>query len=668
MRRAGWAIAFLCLSGVPAPLWAQDQVESYTPDFFAAARPATARDMIDRLPGFSFDGGGGSRGFSGNAGNVLINGQRPTSKTDSLSAVLSRIVAGDVERIDVIHGSAPGIDMQGKPVVANVIRKETPSTNVVAIANASYLNTGRTIPGAQLQYSHTEGQRSYDFSIRRDADYDGEMGEANITESTPGGAPVTTEETRRGSGGTIGLNGAVKLPLMGGDFATNATATQSEYSSGTLYDYAAGPQNYASTSHNQKGELGASYAVPLGETLLGLEMLQRLGHSVSTDLLDDSGANESYSSLRDSGETITRFTLRRPLSDSVTLEGGAEAAYNFLSGKSLYSQDGTVQELPSSNVDVSERRGEAFVQASWQLAKDLMLDTGLRAEYSQIGERGDTTLSRSFFYPKPRAVLTWTVDPDSLLRLRAERKVGQLDFGDFISSANLTQGQVTAGNPDLKPDQRWQYELAYEYHFWDQGALTVSLTHQDIENILDDRPLDDGTGTLYDVRGNIGDGRSDQISIDAVVPTGPLLNMLDGGRFSASADWRDSAVTDPLTGQTRRLAYQDPTSYNFSFTQDMQDWRSTWSVSYSNGWKEVGYRLAEIQHSLGSPSVSASWNYKPSPKLNMNVSVNNILVASRTRISDYFDGPRNVSPPLSREIESRYVRPRLYFNIRKTFD
>jgi outer membrane receptor protein involved in Fe transport len=668
MRRAGWAVVYLCLSGALAPLCAQDQVESYTPAFFAAARPATARDMIDRLPGFSFDGGDGSRGLSGNAGNVLIDGQRPTSKTDSLSAVLSRIVAGDVERIDVIHGSAPGIDMQGKAVVANVIRKETPSTNVVALANASYLNTGRIIPGAQLQYSHTAGARSYDFSIRRDADYDSEMGGADITQSAPGGPAVTTEETRRGSGGTIGVNGAVKLPLMGGDFATNATATQSEYSSGTLYDYESGLQNYASTSRHQNGELGASYEVPLGGTVLGLEMLQRLGHSVSTDLLDDSGANDSYSSLRDTGETITRFTLREPLSDSVTLEGGAEAAYNFLRGKSLYTQGGSVQELPSSNVDVSERRGEAFVQASWQMAKDLMLNTGLRAEYSQLGERGDTILSRSFFYPKPRAVLTWTMAPDSLLRLRAERKVGQLDFGDFVSSANLTQGQVTAGNPDLKPDQRWQYEVAYEYHFWNQGALTLSLMHQDIENILDDRPQDDGTGKLYDVTGNIGDGRSDQVSIDAVVPTGPLLPLLDGGRLSASADWRDSAVTDPLTGQTRRLAYQDVSSYNFSFTQDLADWRSTWSVSYSNGWKEVGYRLAEIDHSLGSPSVSASWNYKPSPELNMNFSVNNLAVASRTRISDYFDGPRNVSPLLSREIENRYVRPRLYFNIRRTFE
>src|SRR6185437_9911155 len=115
------------------------------------------------------------------AGNVLINGQRPTSKTDSLSAVLSRIVAGDVERIDVIRGSAPGIDMQGKPVVANIIRKETPSTALVAVASGTYFNTGRILPGAQLQYSHTAGPRSYDLSIRRDPNFNDQMGEANIT-------------------------------------------------------------------------------------------------------------------------------------------------------------------------------------------------------------------------------------------------------------------------------------------------------------------------------------------------------------------------------------------------------------------------------------------------------------------------------------------------------
>src|SRR3954468_6710729 len=115
MRYRLLTVACLWL-GLCAPALAQDQTQTYAPEFFAAAQPATAMDMIARLPGFAFDGGDGSRGFSGNSGNVLIDGQRPTSKTDNLSSVLSRIVAADVARIEVIHGSAPGIDMQGKAV------------------------------------------------------------------------------------------------------------------------------------------------------------------------------------------------------------------------------------------------------------------------------------------------------------------------------------------------------------------------------------------------------------------------------------------------------------------------------------------------------------------------------------------------------------------------
>lgn len=668
MRRVGWAVAYLCLSGALFPVFAQDQVETYGPEFFAAARPATAMDMVNRLPGFSFDGGDGSRGFSGNSGNVLIDGKRPTSKTDALSSVLSRIVAKDVERIDVVHGSAPGIDMQGKPVIANIVRRQTPSTNIVALANETFTVTGRALPGAALQYSHTVGDRSYDLSVRRDPNYTDDMGEARITNIDPSGNAVTTEETRRGSGGNIGLNGAIKTPLAGGDFGANATVNQSDFSSGTLYDYAAGPQNYASTSRNQNGEVGASYELPLGETVLGVEMLQRLGHSVSTQLLDDSGADERFSSLRDTGESITRFTLRYPLRPHVTLEGGGEAAYNFLRGQSLYTQGGTVQVLPSSDVNVSERRGEGFVQASWQIDKALTLDAGVRAEYSTISESGDASLTRSFFYPKPRAVLTWTMDDQSLLRLRVEHRLGQLNFGDFISSANLTLGNVTAGNPDLRPDQRWQYELAYEFHFWDQGALTIGLMHQDIDNLLDMKPLADASGQLFDVRGNIGSGRSDTLSVRTVIPTGKLSSLLSGGRLNLAADWRDSAVTDPLTGVTRRFSYEEASTYSVSFTQDMEALRSTWSVSYYNGYKEIGSRLAENDRYLGNPLVSLAYAYKPSPELNFNFQLNNPLISSHTRISDYYSGPRNVSPLLNREVEIGYSRPRVYFNIRKTFN
>src|SRR5262249_55956118 len=95
-------------------------VTSYAASYFADARPNTAADMIDRLPGFTLSTGAQVRGYAGAAGNVVIDGERPATKQDDLQIVLRRIPAAQVDRIDVIRGGAPGIDMQGQTVLANV--------------------------------------------------------------------------------------------------------------------------------------------------------------------------------------------------------------------------------------------------------------------------------------------------------------------------------------------------------------------------------------------------------------------------------------------------------------------------------------------------------------------------------------------------------------------
>src|SRR4051794_26927061 len=69
---------------------------AYPAAFFAEAQPNTAFDMIDRLPGFTFDSGDEVRGFGGAAGNVLIDGERPTSKSDNLENILRRVPAAQV--------------------------------------------------------------------------------------------------------------------------------------------------------------------------------------------------------------------------------------------------------------------------------------------------------------------------------------------------------------------------------------------------------------------------------------------------------------------------------------------------------------------------------------------------------------------------------------------
>jgi hypothetical protein len=118
-------------------------VTSYAPTYFVAASPTTALDMVQLLPGFTFDNGNSVRGFGGAAGNVLINADRPASKDDGLYDALKRIPASSVLRIDVIRGGAPGIDMQGKAIIANVVLRSDGGAKLLVAASVVRAYDGR---------------------------------------------------------------------------------------------------------------------------------------------------------------------------------------------------------------------------------------------------------------------------------------------------------------------------------------------------------------------------------------------------------------------------------------------------------------------------------------------------------------------------------------------
>ena len=60
---------------------AQQGVDNFPAAYFAGNQPATAYEMVGLLPGFHIQLGDTTvRGFSGTVGNVLIDGQLPSSK------------------------------------------------------------------------------------------------------------------------------------------------------------------------------------------------------------------------------------------------------------------------------------------------------------------------------------------------------------------------------------------------------------------------------------------------------------------------------------------------------------------------------------------------------------------------------------------------------------
>jgi hypothetical protein len=94
----------------------------YEAAYFQPFAPSTALDIVRRIPGFSMESGNSDvRGFGGAAGNVVINGARPTSKSESIDTILSRIPAGRVTRVEIGSGDLFGSEFAGRAQVVNVV-------------------------------------------------------------------------------------------------------------------------------------------------------------------------------------------------------------------------------------------------------------------------------------------------------------------------------------------------------------------------------------------------------------------------------------------------------------------------------------------------------------------------------------------------------------------
>jgi outer membrane receptor protein involved in Fe transport len=648
-----------------------ENVLVYQSSYFADQRPNTAYDMISRLPGFVFDDGDTARGFAGTAGNVLIDGQRPTSKTDDLQSILTRLPASDVDHIDVIRGGEEGIDMQGKTVVANVIRKKGDSTQVVVQADDNlWLGDHHSVPSASVQFTQHSGDSTYEGSIARLGNYDDSVGKGTYTLTYPSTGIVdrgTAHDTGRGAGTQV--TGAATVPLFDGQFKANISLQNAPFFSSLSLFMPSDNQFIRDKSGDSNAELGLHWTGNVGKAQLETLVLQRLEHDTDLNTSIEPGLDQAFLSHNNTGETIARATLRYPVSNDLTLEGGGEGAFNFLDGKSSFYQNSIVVPLPSANAYVDERRAEVFAQGTWKFAPDWLLEAGARFEFSTISEIGDIDQSRTFFYPKPRVVLSWNVDKDTQLRARYERVVGQLDFGNFVASSNLSASGINAGNPNLQPDQHDQYELSYERHFWDKGAFVLTLLHEEIKDVVDYVPITNASGT-FDAPGNIGTGRNDQIDAEATLPLDKI--GLTNGLLKATDIFRFSQVRDPVTGEERSISdypQERPQDLEYTLTQDIDSLKSTWGIFYYNAWTEHYYRLTEVRSRRAiAPFLQAWWEYKPDGGWSFRAEVDNFVPFHYDNQYKEYDGPRDIYPVAYVDDRRITSQPRIYFQIRKTFD
>ena len=681
MRKAIWfAGAALCALASPAvaqtatastgPVQntSQQGVLVFEPAFFADARPDTALDMIARLPGFGLDGGdSGTRGFAGAAGNVLIDGVRPSTKSDDLEQILRRISAGGVARIELIRGGAPGIDMQGRSVIANVILVRTVTTERVIDVNAYLYPDGHIGPVLAARWSRREGDDQIEGSISGFSDRTDGTGDGFRRRFDPAGnliqdADLVLWDRIR----NLRATGAIQRRVGGGLLRVNGLASWfgNENSQDLLIRSGAGSDSFNDEqSDNVDSELGVNWTRDLGpRTGMELTALQRNATNDYTGVSESSGGSSTFTADSTSGESIARAVLRFRPTDRWAFETGGEVAYNFLDSATAFEENGIPIPLPSASVKVEELRGEAFGQATWRPAPSLTLEASLRVEVSEISQSGDSDLTKSFVYPKPRLQATWTPWAGHQFRFRAEREVGQLDFGDFVASSDIDIGQVDGGNPDLEPQTSTVIEVIYERRFWREGVFDVTWQHSEFQDVVDVIPLTGG----FDGVGNIGDGTADFFRLGLTLPTDPL--GIPNGRLQTRGRWSSTSVVDPVTGEARRFQGNQAFGCGLEFNQDLMGGRWSWGFEHDcNIDRGRSFRVREVRTFYAEPEVSAFAQWKPQRDLTVRVDLGNASDRARGNDREIHTGPRDTAPLAFREVRRTKMSRWLFVQIRKTF-
>lgn len=578
----------------------------FAPDFFAAYAPTTALDMVNRLPGFSIDEGADVRGFSGAAGNVLIDGARPTAKDTSLETVLSRIPASSVERIELIDGAAlGGADAQGQTRIVNIVRKQTSATSGSWNLRTEIFHNRFVAPTAQA--SLTRKIAAADVTLGLEAGYPEYQTLKGYEFIETSGGQLLEWGRNRDRRTETDLEGsfALSAPLgEGGRLRLNAKAFQGSWLRSWAYRGVESPTS-ARLVRGDSGleqnawhgfETGGDLERPLAD---GTLKFVALANSVSYEDASSSASlfasgralGDRFVTKADEGEAILRTSWGRTLG-AHTIEFGIEGALNWLDAQSAYLSSVNGGPLTPTPLDIAqsrveELRGEAFLTDSMTLSDSLTLDLSFTAEQSRITQTGDASKERSFFYPKPRVAISWRPREGVVLRAHVERVVGQLDFDDFISSAQLNDGTANTGNPDLEPSRTWRYELGGEQRFGARGVVELNLVFEQIQDALGLVPTRGGEAV-----GNLDEAKRWGFDLDA---TAPLSGIgVSGGELAVSWRWRDSEVIDPFDRKTRPLSGEGGRQLQVDFRQDLSERKLAWGAYVWRGGLQRQYRSTQV--------------------------------------------------------------------------
>jgi hypothetical protein len=650
----------------------------FLPADFARFAPRTAFDMVGQLPGFTLQSADTDRGLGQASENLIINGQRITDKSGGASQRLRNVPAGDVVRIEISEAAALGIaGLTGQ--VANVVLKENRK------ASGRFTWAPRVRPNyakpellaGSASYSGTQGKLDYTLSLQNYGNR-GAIGGPDYLILAPDGSLTERREQKVQYNYDNARFGTTLKYGGNGKFQANLNLIYNPYWQRNLNsqrrDRTDNNDNDWLTTGRASGfvfEGSGDVSFPFLAGRLKFIGLRRYQHDPFTNRqttqFDNDAPDQGTLYGRDSrtGETIGRLEYQ--------WKGGKndwqislERAYNSLDQRgslAFLQPDGSFKpvDFPQGSGIVAEKRYEGIVSYGRPLSGKLDLQIVAGGEYSELAHVDRNEPARTFFRPKGSISLGWRPAKGWDASLKLERKVGQIDFYDFLSQPDLILDRENDANPDLVPPQSWQLTAELGRNFGAWGKSHLKLYAHRIDDIVDFIPV----GIDGEAVGNLPEAKRYGVESVTTIQGEPI--GWKGAKLDVTLGREFTHVRDPLTGTDRPISNTHDYWVYVNLRHDVPNSQLAWGGFFNVDHFASSYYLTEINRGWEGPYFGVFIEHKNIAGLKANLQVFNISDARNHFDRTVFAGRRNATPVIFREAQNQRVSQIITLTVTGTF-
>lgn len=671
-------VAALCVStALPAQVNETARGLSYDAAFFSTFSPANADQIIQHIPGFVLEEGDSEvRGFRQAAGNVVINGRRPSAKAEALSTVLARIPAARVLRVELVSGDRFGSDYAGKPQVANIILSDAGGLAGTAEVTALREYTGAILPEGNVSALLRRGPSTFNVSIGIKNHETSDAGFDRLIDLATGAQEELRLKTTRfrnpNPNASLGWSleesqhkSAHLNASLGLNYEKLSQTSLTQPREDAAYNEGLDQHYFTRTL-----EVGGDVTRPLwggGIKLLGLanRRYRDLDDEASAATIAGASLGKTVQQQRDwREENLLRLSWASEDVAGWSADLGMEGVINRLNGAVDLSNISPTNmamrvNLPLDDVTVIEHRGEAFANIGRPLNSELRLDLGLAYEGSRLTVSGDVAARRDLNFIKPKASLDWRARGWHA-QLSVERTVSQLNFEDFVSAAELSTNRVNGGNAQLEPQRTWKLLLSADRTLLGDGRIKLDLVYDFIARVQDRVPTADG----FDAPGNLGNGSLFSAVGNLDIPL--TRAGVKGGRLTLYGSYVDTNVRDPYTLTDRHFSGYALFYYEVKFRQDLG--RFAWGASLIGSTGSDSFRRTEVDFYRGlAPNVAAFIEFRPTRQWTLTLGGSNLTDGATHRERNFYEPDRTSALPYLQERRFRESHATGYLTVKHSF-